>query len=116
MRVGRRLCIATAGEQELFDIRMDDILLPLTSTRSFAQLPTKCSPQLTAGLSGNEVPWTGEIPLSSGSVERVHHARDGAGMAAVHDDGETHPRWKFPQGLSQPVVAEGILPIQIGRA
>ncbi len=114
LRVGRRLCIATAGDQHLLNICMDDILLPLTPTGSFAQLPTKCSPHLTAGLCGNEIPRTGEVPLSSGSVERVHHARDGAGMAAVHDDGEVYTRSKFSKGLSQPVVTEGILPVQIG--
>jgi len=36
-------------------------------------------------------------------------------VAAVHDDSQVYSRPKLPQGLPQPVIAERILPIQIGR-
>lgn len=115
MGIGRCLRIAAAGDEHLLNVRMDDIALPLAPPGGLAQLSANHPTQLPAGLSGNKVPWTREVPLPSGSVQRVHHARNGAGVATVHDNGEVYPRPKFSQGLPQPVVAEGIFPIQIGR-
>ena len=91
MRIGRCLRIPTAGDEQLLNVRMNDVLLSLTSTRSLAQLPAKCPAQLPAGLGRHEIQRTREVPLPSGSIERIHHARDGAGMTAIHDDSEVYP-------------------------
>ena len=40
MRVGRCLRIPAAGDQQLLDIRINDIVLSFASSRSLAQLPT----------------------------------------------------------------------------
>lgn len=53
--VGRGLGIATAGDQHLLNVGMDNVALPFPSSWSLSQLTAKRSAQLPTGLGSHEI-------------------------------------------------------------
>ena len=79
------------------------------------QRAARCPGQTAPGLNGGQVPRARKVSLYQRCVGRLDGPRDGAGMTTVGDHRETHPGTQPVEDAAQPVVAQWVIPVEIGR-